>query len=213
MNWNTVWNGDGFISTGKGGLLEAFSEQKTPSLICWSILIRENINSIPTSCAYRFHNMNLCRHSLQFQYVYELKKCMSGGGELGMQGFKWSQISKHLKNEFERNLVRKIFQIRFRWISLLPDMTIILVFAKLDYTSRAGWPRRHFCGWIQASRNYLDSDGLYRKCVIKRMVWFLINREPERSERNENVTLGTPFEPLKWRYQRGIWGNLGPKWT
>ena len=69
----------------------------------------------------------------------------------------------------------------------------------LDYTSRAGWPRRYFCGWIIPARcNYR---------ALKHLMW-RGHHFPGRSRSREigsqrKVTLGTPFGPPKWHYQRG----------
>ena len=77
----------------------------------------------------------------------------------------------------------------------------------LDFTSRAGWPRRHFCGWsIRVMCNYH---------ALKHLMWrghhFPADRDPVRSNRERKRTLETPFWTAKMALSKGKREIPGPK--
>ena len=83
---------------------------------------------------------------------------------------------------------------------------------KLDYTSRAGWPRRHFCVWIipvmcnYHALRYLKWRGHHLRA----------DRDPVRSNRVRKRALWTPFWTAKMalstRKREILDAKRGPKW-
>ena len=101
-------------------------------------------------------------------------------------------------------MVEYIMSIHYQPYTMLHPISTIQIIDSiqqfiLDFTSRAGWPRRNFCGWIILTMcNYHTLGHL-----MWRSHHFPGNRESEKSDRNENVTRGTPFWTAKMALSKG----------